>query len=161
VGYSGETAKELFSYPADDQHAALVAGFREAIQRKAAKRGERSLTVQERVVLAIAALEEEVNNGGFDQFFRNSSRSFAGQIGSSLRQIRCSRMAEIADQAVRTLRLPKLNPATIRVRMNVDSAERDEKLEKCDDLFYKAQLRQNIAVRLYEFIRRNKKAMKF
>ena len=70
VGYSGETAKELFSYPAEGQHEALVAGFREGIQAKAAQKGERALTHEERVVLMVAALEEEVNNGGFDQFFR-------------------------------------------------------------------------------------------
>jgi hypothetical protein len=81
VGYSGETAKDLFSYPVRGQHEALVAGFREGIQEKALQKGERALTKEERVVLTVAALEEEeVNNGGFDQFFRNSSRRFARKL---------------------------------------------------------------------------------
>jgi Domain of unknown function (DUF4375) len=62
---------------------ALVAGFREGIQEKAIQKGERALTKEERAVLTVAALEEEVNNGGFDQFFRNSSRRFAPQVADS------------------------------------------------------------------------------
>lgn len=85
VGYSGETAEELFSYAAEDQCDSLVQGFREGIQKKAARKGP--LTPEERVVLAVTALEQEVNNGGFDPFFRNSSRKFAPQIVPSLLSI--------------------------------------------------------------------------
>jgi hypothetical protein len=161
VGYSGETAKELFSYPAQGKHAALVAGFREGIQKKAAQKSDRALTNEERVVLMVSALEEEVNNGGFDQFFRNSSGRFAPQIADSLRRIRCSKMARIAQRAVSAIRVPMLSATRIGATMAKDNAERDKELERCDQLFYEAQKRQNVARRLYSYIRANKKAMKF
>lgn len=161
VAYSGETAKELFSYPPKGQHEALVEGFREGIQQKAARKGERALTNEERVVLIVAALEQEVNNGGFDQFFRNSSRRFAPRISDSLLRIRCSRMATIAQRAVNALGLSALSVKRIETTMTKQSDERDQELERCDQLFYKAQMRQNIPKRLYAFVRQNKEYIKF
>jgi hypothetical protein len=58
VGYSGETAAELFSYPPQGQYDALVQAFREGLQRQAVWKGERALTAEECVVLAVTALEQ-------------------------------------------------------------------------------------------------------
>ena len=38
---------------------------------------------------------------------------------------------------------------------------RDQKLEHCDQLLYKAQTQQDISKRLYAFIRANKSSMHF
>ena len=147
VGYTAETADELFKYPAANQHAALVEGFREGIQKKAARKGELALTRQERIVLSVAALEQEVNNGGFDPFFRSSSRKFAPQIVASLRSIRCSRIAKIAERAIDALELSSVSVKRIESTMAKHSDKRDQKLEHCDQLLYKAQTQQDISKR--------------
>jgi Domain of unknown function (DUF4375) len=68
LGIQGETANELFSYPPKDQEVSLVQAFREGIQWKAARKGKRAVSDEEQSVLAVTALEQEVNNGGYDQF---------------------------------------------------------------------------------------------
>jgi hypothetical protein len=72
ISYSGETARELFSYPSRGQYELLAQAFREGIQRKAVRKGEGALTPQEQALLGVTALFEEVNNGGYDQFFRDA-----------------------------------------------------------------------------------------
>ena len=89
VGYSGETTDELLGYPATRQQDALVRAFESGLQRKALQTGDRSLTQEERIVLAVRALDREVNNGGYHQFFCNSSRKFAPKIVESLVRIGC------------------------------------------------------------------------
>jgi hypothetical protein len=70
-------------------------------------------------------------------------------------------MAKIAQRGVKALRLPTLSVTRIEATMAKDNAERDKELERCDQLFYKAQTRQNIARRLYAFVMANKEAIKF
>lgn len=159
VGYSGETAEELFSYPAKGQHTALVQAFREGIQRKAARMGDRALSYEERVVLAVEALEQEVNNGGYDQFFCNSSRKFAPIIVDALRHIGCKRTAKITQRAVHALHLSTLSPAKIEAAMAKEKEERDQELNRCDQSFYRAS--QGIPKRLYAFIKANRSRISF
>jgi hypothetical protein len=59
----------------------IVLTFEEALQRR------ENLTQQEKVVLSVEALEHEVKNGGFGQFFCNSSREFVPDIGGALVEI--------------------------------------------------------------------------
>jgi hypothetical protein len=64
------------------------------------------LTDAERVVMAVEAMEREVNNGGWEQFFVNSSKHFAPYIVQALQTIGCNALAELATEAVRELQLP-------------------------------------------------------
>jgi hypothetical protein len=80
-GYSGQSVEELLSLEVTHRCDSLVLAFEEAIGQKAQRDGVRGLTTEERVVLAVEALEREVNNGGYDQFFINASREFAPTIG--------------------------------------------------------------------------------
>lgn len=159
VEYSGETSEELFSYPATRQYDALVRAFREGIQQKAARKGERSLSYEERVVLAVEALEQEVNNGGYDQFFCNSSRTFAPMIVDSLVRIGCKRTAKITQRALHSLHFSTLTVARIEAAMAKASEERDQELDRCDQLFYKTP--QGIPKRLYAFIKVNRSRINF
>ena len=158
-GYAGEKAEELFSYPAKNQYAALVQGFREGIQRKAERKGEKALTSEERVVLSVMALHQEVNNGGYDQFFRNSSRKFARIAVDSLERIGRRREAKTTQSAVDALRLTTLTASRIRAAMAITNDERDRELEQCDQAFYKTQ--KGVAKSLYAFIEANKDRIAF
>ena len=159
VGYSGETANELFSYPPKDQEVSLVQAFREGIQRKAARKGKRAVSHEEQTVLAVTALDQEVNNGGYDQFLRNSSRVFAPIVVESLLRVGCKRRARITERALEALRLPTLTVRKIDAVMRNESTERDQDLERCDQMFYKA--RRSLAKQLYTFLLTNRTRINF
>src|SRR5205823_2220762 len=100
VGYSGETANELFSYPPKDQEVSLVQAFREGIQRKAARKGKRAVSHEEQTVLAVTALDQEVNNGGYDQYPQKFVPDVCSDRGESLLRVGCKRQARIAKRAL-------------------------------------------------------------
>jgi uncharacterized protein DUF4375 len=158
VGYSGESTDELLSYPATGQHDSLVCAFEEGIQRKASRTGERTLTQEERIVLAVRALDREVNNNGYHQFFCNSSRKFAPRIVRSLARIGCRRAAKITQRAIDALRASPLSVAGIEAVMRKTNEERDQELDRCDQLFYKTP--QGLSKGLYAFIKANKGRMR-
>jgi hypothetical protein len=158
ICYSGEQPEELFSYPPRGQYDVLVQAFREGIQRKAAQKGERALTTQEHAVLAVTALFEEVNNGGYDQFFRNRSRKFLPIIVNSLMQIGLLAQAKITQKTVGTLGLRSISVPGIKAAMAKEINERDDVLEECDRSFYKTQ--RGAARKIYLFLKANRAHIK-
>ena len=113
VAYSGETTDELLAYPARDQCDSLVRAFEEGLQRKVPRTGQRALSREEITVPAVRALDREVNNGGYYQFFCNSSKQFAPEIVQSLFSIGCRRTARITQRAINALRADPLTVAPI------------------------------------------------
>ena len=157
--YSGETSEELLRYPVANQCDALVRGFERGIQRKLKRQGQRSLSPEERLVLAVRALHREVGNGGYDQFLRNSSREFAPTIVDSLQKIGCKKVAAITRKALDELSLPWLAIRATGTAMSRGDDTRDEALERCDREFYKCP--EDISRRLYVFIKSNKAHIRF
>ncbi|MBZ5690058.1 MAG: DMP19 family protein [Acidobacteriia bacterium] len=151
VAYSGETTNELLTYPAQGQRDSLVRAFEEGLQRKLSRTGERALNKEERTILAVRALDREVNNGGYHQFFCNSSKRFAPEIVQSLSRIGCRRTAKITQRAINALSAAPLTVARIEAAMRKTSEERDRELERCDEWFYRTP--QGIPRRLYAFIK--------
>ena len=64
-GYSGETIDELIALAGSHRIDSIVLAIEEALLRR--ELGE--LNEAETTVLAIEALEREVNNGGYHRFF--------------------------------------------------------------------------------------------
>lgn len=133
--YSGQTVEELLSLEEEYRLDSLVLAFEQAIEQKVSREGSQETSV-ERVVRAVEALEREVNNGGYLQFFVNSSVEFAPDIVASLRQINCPKTAEITQRAIDALGLPKLTVAAICSQMEAADETRDKELSKCDDAYY-------------------------
>jgi hypothetical protein len=106
---------ELFSYSPNGQYEAQP--FREGIQRKAVRKGVRAQTAEERVVLAVTTMVQEVNNGGYHQFFRNSSRKFVPIIFDSLIQVGLRAEAKITQKAIDALRFRMFNVRAINAAM--------------------------------------------
>jgi len=154
VAYSGETTSELLGYPCTGQLELLVRAFEEGLQRKVSRTGQRTLSKEERTVLAVRALDREINNGGYDQFFRNSSKKFAPEIVQSLTRIGCRRTAKITQRAIKALHSGLLTVARIDAAMRKTNEERDRELARCDELFYSTP--QGIPSRLYAFIKANR-----
>lgn len=143
--YSGQTVDELLSLDRDYRIDSLIVAIEEAIQQKAARTGLGSLSAEERIVLAVEALEREVNNGGYSQFFLNDSKEHAGVIVNSLIRIACPQTAEITETA-------------LAASLLVDDEEREEQWSRCDSLYYEG--REDIADQLFEFIRANKDSIR-
>ena len=152
--YSGQSADQLLSLEGKYRIDSLVLAFEQAIGQKAQRGGLQSLTDEERVVLAIEALEREVNNGGYDQFFVNSSREFVPTIVGALQRIGCKKTATITQRAITALGISELTSEAIGAAMAGDNEQRLAKLNRCDDSYYKSA--EPIAERLFAFIKANK-----
>ena len=83
--YEGQTTSELMACKNTHRIDSILCAFEWGIQAKSKPEGEDALTDEERLVLAVMALTREVNNGGYHQFFVNSSSRFAPTIVDSLR----------------------------------------------------------------------------
>jgi hypothetical protein len=58
------------------------------------------LSVPERIFQTVWELEAEVNNGGFERYFSNSSGRLAPFAAAALQAIGAARMAAIVDEAI-------------------------------------------------------------
>lgn len=156
--YSGQTTEELLSLQAKYRIDSLVLAFEQAIDQKATRDGDAALSQQERVVLAIEALEREVNNGGYEQFFLNSSREFAPMIVQALISIGCPKTSKLTKRALDALGLVNITGEAIEKAMSENSEERSEELSRCDSSYFAAE--EAIAARLFAYIRMNQEAIK-
>ena len=157
-GHSGQTVEQLLSLEGKSQTDSLVLAFEQAINQRAESVDNQGLTHTEHVVLAVEALEREVNNGGYDQFFRNSSREFAPTIVDSLRRIGCKKAASITQKAIKAIGISDLTVQAIDTAMATDDEQRLKKFAQCDDAYYKNA--EPIAERLFAFIKANKAAIR-
>ena len=137
----------------------LAQAFREGIERKASRKGEGALTTQERAILAVTALFEEVNNGGYDQFLRNRSRKFVPIVVDSLMQVGLQAQAKITQQAINALELRSFNVSAINAAIAKESKERDDVLDECDRSFYK--IHRGVARKIYLFLKDNRSHIMF
>ena len=100
-GYTGQTLEELLALTNEYRIDSLVVALEQALDQKSTRVGEDSLSYEEITVLAIEALEREVNNGGYSQFFVNSSCVYTPIIVESLRRIACPVSANITERAIK------------------------------------------------------------
>lgn len=84
-------------------------------------------------------LEREINNGGFNQFFYNSSGNFAHETLASLQSIGANRTADILQQAIDQFpksTVPKDRPERQNILEQIEE-KADEVWEQLDQKFYK------------------------
>jgi hypothetical protein len=153
--YAGQSTDELIALESAFRIDSLVLAFEEALDRKVERYGEEQLTDEERVILAIEALEREVNNGGYDQFFQNTSKEYAPIVVAALKKIGCMLEASLTEEAIQALGI--IGPVTVEAIdqvMGDDSDERDAKLNACDRRYYNET--GDIAGVLWGYIKRNR-----
>jgi hypothetical protein len=119
--YSGKSVDELTAIT-EGKEIALIFAIEIAIQQKE-KREERDLSEEEVFVLAICALEREVNNGGYGQFFVNSSRLFTPVVVPALLRIGCPETAKITERAINAVGFRGLSPVAMCEAMDAYHAE--------------------------------------
>jgi hypothetical protein len=154
--YDGQTTDELLALEGSYRTDSLVAAFEQAIQQKPA---DLPLSKEERHVLAIEALEREVNNGGYGQFFLNSSHEFVDVIVEALEAVRCPKVAALTRRAIEALGIEgtvtgeKAEAVVLR-----DDAAVSKALAACDDGYYADA--EPIADLLFAWIKENRTAVR-
>lgn len=148
--FGGQSTDELIALAETHRIDSIVLAFEQALQDKDMP------TVEERTVVAIEGLEREVNNGGFSQFFANSSNEFVPVIVDALKAIGCPNTAVLCQQAMAVLGITKdMSTDTIEDLACEASDEQDERLSELDDVYYEG-LKEPIAGNLFEYIKRNR-----
>jgi hypothetical protein len=155
--YSGQTIEELLALDSQYRVESLLVALEQALNQKAAEDGEQDLSDEERVVLAVEALEREVNNGGYGQFFTNSSGQYAAIIVDSLLRIGCPETANITSGAINALGIQDFSPEALEAVFESEDDERDEQLDECDGLYSGSG--EDIAGQLFEFVRSHQDAI--
>ena len=154
--YSGQTTEELLALEGEYRIDSLALAFEQALQAKAHFAGSSSLTVEENVVLAVEALEREVNNGGYWQLFINSSKEYAPIFVSALNRIGRSEVADLTQLAIDILEIEgPLNVEAIDRAMQEESVHRDERLTECDRRYF--EIAGDLSGPLFAFIKNNRK----
>ncbi|HVT28949.1 MAG TPA: DUF4375 domain-containing protein [Lacipirellulaceae bacterium] len=150
-GYSGQSVDELIALEGKYRTDSLVLAFEQAIDQKAAREGDEKLSDEEFIILAIEAMEREVNNGGWKQFFVNAGH-FGPIIVGALERIGCPTTASIAQTAVKIVE--KAPNTKIENGGWEENAKRQDTLNECDNLYF--QRPENIEESLFTFIKVNR-----
>lgn len=111
----------------------------------------------EKTFIYVDILEGQVNNGGFDQFFFNSSGDFTYEVLESYKNIGAYKTAKIINEAIKlfpTVPVSK-DTETRRIIMQDLSAEISEKWNQLDDQFYEYE--ENIVIYMIDYIKKNKR----
>ena len=112
----------------------------------------------DRVIVAVWALDGEVNNGGFEQFYFNSSGDYAYFVPSALNLINANQTAEIVQEANQEFgpQGPSRNRDDRQELLELLSADEDERLfDSYDKRFYSCH--DNLDVLLTEFVSARKR----
>lgn len=154
--YEDQSVDELIDLQNTHRIDSIVLAFESALDVRR-DNGE-DLTGVELVILAIEGLEREVDNGGFSQFFYNSSVEYAPVIVASLKKIRCYEMANLAQRAIDILAVDSLDPDTIEKRMDPDDEGLEQALDELDHIYYESEEVPGYA--LFEYIKNNRESIK-
>ena len=109
----------------------------------------RPLSRTEQQVLAIAAFEREMQNGGFAEFCTNASRVYAGMLEEMLFALGFEQAARITRGTLGVLRVP-LTPVALAERMATADTALLTLLERSDERY--AALELALAAPLLDWI---------
>ena len=109
------------------------------------------LSEEERTFYITQILEQEVNNGGFAQFFYNSSGDFSNEIVGAFEKIGATKTASICKRALSVFS-GQVPTDRGKREERLDALDCDEILENCDDAFYDCE--EDLAALAYEYIRK-------
>jgi Domain of unknown function (DUF4375) len=135
--YTGQSSEEVLEHIETHRVFSVLGGLQWCIDAKArAQGGEDKLSEEERVFLAVLALFSEVNNGGYRQFFWNSSRRYAPTVVKSLKRMQCDRTAELTARAIAALHLKEVTVERITEEIKRENPERNAELYALSREFY-------------------------
>ncbi|TDQ29971.1 DMP19 family protein [Tenacibaculum caenipelagi] len=118
------------------------------------------LNSSQRTFFFIENLEREINNGGFNQFYFNSSGNFSQETVSALLEIGANKTAEIVKKANSEFKngtVPK-EKAERQNELELIEEKAEENWNKCDSEFY--EYHDNLTELLIVFVIKNKMEFK-
>lgn len=153
-GYTGQTTAELLALEGGFRTDSIVLAFEQAIAAKAARLGDQTLTEPERVVLAVEALEREVNSDGYSGLFTTAPEHVPDAV-SSLTAIGSDGVADLTRSAISVLKIRgPLTREAVASAMQKDDDDRDDKLGEFDQGYYETA--GDLAGPLLSFIKANR-----
>jgi hypothetical protein len=153
-GYSGQSVDQLIALEGKYRIDSLVVAIAQALKKKAVRA---RITDEERVICGVEALEQEVNDGGYDQFFFNTPE-YVPLIVQSLRRINCPRTAALTQKAINVVQAHSLTAEEFKKRPWAKDAKRSKELEECDKTY--SEKPENIETRLFDFIKAHREKIK-
>ncbi|WP_104381197.1 DUF4375 domain-containing protein [Sphingobacterium sp. HMA12] len=110
-------------------------------------------------IYMIVQLEAEVNNGGYNQFYFNSSGQFAQALPDALKLVGATKFADLTERANNTFekdksKITEHQDGTIE---GFSKSYENNPLHKFDDEFYKLNDTKNLQKIQVDYIRKNKK----
>ena len=114
----------------------------------------------QRTFLFVENLEREINNGGFNQFYFNSSGNFSQETMNALLEIRAEKTAEIVKKANSEFKSGTVPKDRIERQNELELIEGKAKKNwnKCNSKFYEYQ--DNLTELLIAFVIKNKSEFK-
>lgn len=137
----GKTVREVLSHRGEAEDWELDANIGFILLAKEEQHGLASFTESERYVYAVEAMLREVNNGGFDQFFYNSSGQLAFDLVPALKAISAREVVKIAQRALDIFGTLESLEEDVRVDHLMEITEEGELQlwEECDSDFYESE----------------------
>ena len=117
-----------------------------------------ALSEAERIFYITQTLEMEVNNGGFSQFFYNSSGNFSNELVDACTAIGANATAAICLKAISAFGrdIPVDRDKREEMLDELESDAIDEILEECDSAFFDYE--DNLNELNYNFVMKNKES---
>ncbi len=123
-------------------------------------KGVTNLSDTEKVIFCVEELEKEINNGGFNQWFFNSSADYWYETITALEKIEADNTSDLVKQALTVF--PNSEPpkdAVSRQKLvNNLSDKQNDLLNSLDQQFYKYE--DNISALLMHFVEQHKEDIK-
>jgi hypothetical protein len=136
LDYMGQDTAEILAHKATHRIDSLLCALEQAIQLRQSRFPTLATTPEEHTLLAVMALEREVNNGGYHQFFVNSSCKYALTIVPALESIGCVATAVLTQRAINAFNLAPLTVENIENSILKPDPQRDRVLDALDRQFY-------------------------
>lgn len=140
----------------DDRNEFLIAMYTRVSQKCNYGDNMDPLTMQERIFFIVQQLEVEVNNGGFSQYFYNSSGDFVNEVVDSFMAIGAENTAIICKKAIRAFGCDIPLPRDQRIAFLGEKSTKEvsELFDECDCAFFKYP--DHLEALNYNFIIKNK-----
>ena len=135
--YTGQTIEELLALEGVFRTDSLIVAIVQGLFEKTGRDGPESLSEEEENVLAVEALQAEVMNGGFWQFFFNRSVVHSPSIVEALKPFGCPVAAAITQEAIDALGLSEVTVGTVSDRIDEVDPQRDKLHNELTFRFYK------------------------
>ena len=152
--YNGQSINELLELENKFEPYEIIYVLELALDNK--KDSNKELSDSEMTVLAVQALNREVNNGGYQQFFYNSSVEYTPIISKSLKDIDCFKIADLTEKAIQCLGVKSMDFNAIEDRALSDDEEMESCFRELDNVFYESE--EDIDGNTLKYVKENRQA---